>query len=112
MWVEERERSKKFTLLYCIDPNRISYQAYSPLFLCMNMDVEQHPHQLRSTGLCKTSDSSYLLHHRPPALTVQHFFNSTRSVRECVRVCNLRQLSLKRFSVIIAQYDGEDPLPH
>lgn len=53
----------------------------------MNLDVEQHPPGLRSTGLCKTSDSSYLLHHRPPALTVQHFFNSSHNVRVYVCVC-------------------------
>lgn len=58
------KRKRKITLTYCIDPNHISHQASAPLFLCMNMDVEQHPHRLCSTGLCKTSDSSYLLHHR------------------------------------------------
>lgn len=68
--------------------------------------------RLRSTGLCKTSDSSYLLHHRPPALTVQHLFNFSRSVSVWVCVCNLGWLGLKRFSVINAQHDRGDPLPH
>lgn len=79
MW--KMEEKVFYTLSYFIDRNHISHQLPAPLFLCMNMDVEQHSHRLRSTGLCKTSDSSYLLHHRPPApLTVQHFFNSSHIV--------------------------------